>query len=55
MYEFIRLQYRMGRITAGQVIAYAPRWITDEQASEIIGEAGEKEVYERADSGIPAE
>ena len=36
MYEFIRLQYVMGRITAEQVRAFAPRYITAEQAEEII-------------------
>ena len=36
MYEFIRLQHIMGRITADQVRAYAPKWITAEQAEEIV-------------------
>lgn len=37
MYEFIRIQYQMGRLTADQVRAFAPRWITVEQAAEIAG------------------
>lgn len=36
MYEFIRLQYLMGRMTSGQVMEQAPRWITTEQANSII-------------------
>ena len=36
MYDFIRIQYRLGKLTAGQVHAFAPRWITAEQAEEII-------------------
>lgn len=55
MHEFIRLQYRMGRITAQQVASCAPRWITGGQAEEIIREAGEEEVYACADSGISPE
>ena len=37
MFEFIRLQYRMGRIDAVQVRAFAPRYITQEQAEKIVG------------------
>lgn len=40
MYEFIRLQYVMGKITADQVMAFVPKYITAEQAAEIIGVAG---------------
>ena len=36
MYEFIRIQYVMGRLTAEQVRGFAPRYITDEQAETII-------------------
>ena len=36
MYEFIRLQYIMGRMTRGQVMEQVPRWITSEQANNII-------------------
>lgn len=39
MYEFIKIQYRLGRLSAAQVRAYAPKWITPEQAEEIL--AGE--------------
>lgn len=35
MYEFIRLQFIMGRITAEQVKAFAPKYITAEQAETI--------------------
>lgn len=36
MYEFIRLQYIMKKITAEQVRGFAPKWITAEQAETII-------------------
>lgn len=39
MFEFIKIQYLLGRLTAEQVRAYAPKWITAEQAEEIL--AGE--------------
>lgn len=39
MYEFIRIQYKMGRITEDQVRAFAPRYITNEQAEEMIANA----------------
>ena len=41
MYEFIRIQYRLGRLTADQVRSFAPRWITAEQADKITGEVVE--------------
>ena len=36
MFEFIRIQYELGRLTAEQVKAYVPRWITEDEATEII-------------------
>ena len=36
MVEFIRIQYRLGRLTAEQVCFMAPKWITADQAEEII-------------------
>ena len=36
MVEFIRIQYRLGRLTAEQVRSMAPKWITADQAKEII-------------------
>lgn len=41
MYEFIRIQYRFGKLTADQVRSFASRWITAEQAEEITGEVVE--------------
>lgn len=38
MYEFIRLQYIMHKITAEQVLSFVPRWITSEQANTILYE-----------------
>lgn len=37
MYSFIKIQYRLGRLSADQVAAFAPKWITETQAAEIIG------------------
>lgn len=36
MYEFIRIQYILGRITAEQVFEFVPKFITREQAESII-------------------
>ena len=36
MFEFIKIQYKIGRIDAARVRAYAPRYITAEQAEEIL-------------------
>ena len=37
MFAFIALQYRMGRLTAQQVWAFVPKWLTQEQAEELTG------------------
>ena len=36
MFDFIRIQYRLGRLTAEQVRSMTPKWITADQAEEII-------------------
>ena len=36
MVELISIQYRLGRRTAEQVRSMAPKWITADQAEEII-------------------
>lgn len=38
MFEFIRIQYVLGKITTEQVQSFVPRWITAEQAQQIVGE-----------------
>ena len=38
MFEFIRIQYVLGKITTEQVRAFVPRWITAKQAQQIVGE-----------------
>lgn len=38
MYEFIKLQYQMGRIDKNQVLSLVPKWITADQAETIIKE-----------------
>lgn len=40
MFEFIKLQYDMGKLTEDQVMGFVGKWITKEQAKEII-ERGE--------------
>lgn len=37
MYQFIKLQYQMGRITKEQVFGFAPKYITEVEAETIIG------------------
>lgn len=39
MYDFIKCQYELGKITKEKVYSYVPRWITKEQANEITGGA----------------
>ena len=36
MFEFIKIQYRLGKLTEEQVKGFVPAWITMEQAEEII-------------------
>lgn len=36
MYEFIRIQYIMGRLTAFDVLEMVPKYITQGQADSII-------------------
>lgn len=36
MFDFIKYQYQMGKITESQVRGFAPRWLTAEQAEEIV-------------------
>ena len=38
MYEFIRIQFIMGRLTAFDVLGMAPKYITTDEANKIIGE-----------------
>lgn len=37
MYQFIKIQYELGKLTEEQVLGFVPRWITEEQAEKIIG------------------
>ena len=36
MYEFIRIQYLLKKLSAEQVKSFAPKWITAEEAERII-------------------
>lgn len=38
MLQFIKIQYKLGRISADKVRSYVPKWLTAEQAAEIVGE-----------------
>lgn len=37
MFDFIRIQYQLGKLTAEQVQGFVLRWLTAEQAEEILG------------------
>lgn len=37
MFEFIRIQYEMGKLSEEQVRGFVPRWISEEEAEEILG------------------
>lgn len=37
MFSFIKIQFELGRITPEKVQSYVPRFITQQQADEIIG------------------
>lgn len=39
MYEFIRVQYILGRLTDQQVYGMVSKYITEEQAKEIVSNA----------------
>lgn len=41
MYEFIKIQYKLGKLTAEQVLEFSPKWITKEQAEDIVGISGD--------------
>lgn len=36
MYDFIRIQYILNNLAPEQVLAFAPRFITEEQADAIL-------------------
>ena len=38
MFDFLRLQYLMGRIDETQLRAFVPTWITDAQADAIVAD-----------------
>jgi len=40
MYDFVRIQYQLGKLTDEQVRAFAPRWLTVEQAEDVINGEG---------------
>lgn len=37
MFEFIKIQYTLGRINDNQVQSFVPKYITQDQANKIIG------------------
>lgn len=51
MFEFIKIQYLIGRLNADQVRGYAPRWITIEQADEIINSHESENKRKKQDFG----
>mgnify|MGYP001430084416 CR=1 FL=1 len=40
MVEFLRIQFLLGRVTAAQISAFAPRFLSAAQAQEITGGGG---------------
>lgn len=36
MFEFIRIQYVLGKIAKEQINTFVPRWISEEQAEKIL-------------------
>lgn len=36
MFDFIRIQYQLGKLIAEQVQGFVPRWLTADQAEAII-------------------
>lgn len=36
MFEFLKIQYQLGRIDAEALKAFVPRWITGAQVQEIL-------------------
>jgi len=36
MFDFIRIQFTFGKLTADEVLAFAPKFITEEEAQRII-------------------
>lgn len=39
MYNFLSIQYRLGKLTDEQLAAFVPKYITAEQYKEITGRA----------------
>ena len=39
MFEFLKLQYQMGKIDADKLQSYVPRWITQDEYNQIVGVA----------------
>ncbi|MEG1381163.1 MAG: XkdX family protein [Ruthenibacterium sp.] len=42
MFDFLRLQYRMGKIDATQLCNFVPKWLTDAQYQKIISDKMQK-------------
>lgn len=38
MYEFLKLQYQMGKIDAEMLQSYVPHWITQDEYNQIVGD-----------------
>lgn len=36
MFNFIKIQYQLGKITSAQVWSFYPTWLTTQQVNEII-------------------
>lgn len=36
MFEFLKLQYEMGRINKGQLERYVPKWLSEDEKDQIV-------------------
>lgn len=41
MFEFLRIQYQMGKINQQQLKSFTGKYITEKEYQKIIGDAGE--------------
>lgn len=39
MFEFLRIQFKLGKITEFELLGFIPKWLTREQVNEIMEES----------------
>lgn len=55
MFDFIKIQYELGKITAEEVRAFCPKWITEKEVEEILNGNAIPAPQEAADEPIEGE